>query len=58
MASKSQAEIAQLDVWMSDHCKDTLMEELEKYLDEQCLMESELEKVSLLAYLTIKIILD
>ena len=32
------------------------MEELEKYLDEQCLMESELEKVSLLAYLTIKII--
>ena len=43
---------------MSDHCKDTLMEELEKSYDEQCLMESELEKVSLLAYLTIKIILD
>ena len=32
------------------------MEELEKSYDEQCLMESELEKVSLLAYLTIKII--
>ena len=43
---------------MLEHYEDTLVEELEKSFTEQCLMESELEKVSLLAYLTIKIILD
>ena len=43
---------------MSENCKAAGSVAIEKSFNDLCVMESELEKVSLLAYLTIKIILD